>query len=106
MNLHALLSARADNPIRVGLIGGGKFGAMFLAQARRTPGLHVAAIADLNLPRAREQLARLGWPESVSGARDLEDALSRRTVWLTEDSGKLIADPRIEVLIEIGRAHV
>ena len=39
MNLHRMLEerARAGKPVRVGLIGAGKFGTMFLAQARRTP---------------------------------------------------------------------
>ena len=70
MNLHALLAQRAaaQRPVRVALIGAGKFGAMFLAQARRTPGLHVLGIADLDPARARAQLARVGWPEEQFGA--------------------------------------
>ena len=34
MNLQSMLAARiaADKPVRVGLIGAGKFGSMFLAQ--------------------------------------------------------------------------
>ncbi len=49
MNLHALLTKREaqKGPLRVGLIGAGKFGSMFLAQARDTRGIHLAAIADL-----------------------------------------------------------
>src|SRR5262245_43951245 len=45
MNLHAMLLEReaADRPVTVGLIGAGKFGAMFLAQARLTRGLHLVA---------------------------------------------------------------
>jgi len=45
MNLHRLLLARheAGRPVRVGVIGCGKFAAMFLAQARLTPGLHAHA---------------------------------------------------------------
>ena len=37
MNLYALLQRRVanGNPIRIGLIGAGKFASMFLAQARR-----------------------------------------------------------------------
>ena len=48
MNLHQMLLARAeeDKPIRVGLIGAGKFGSMFLAQALHTAGLHVLSVAD------------------------------------------------------------
>ena len=63
MNLYRLLSQRAaDNkPLRVALIGAGKFGTMFLAQARRTPGIHVVAVADLDPVRAREGLDPAGW---------------------------------------------
>ncbi|MGH6618799.1 MAG: flagellar biosynthesis protein FlgA, partial [Alphaproteobacteria bacterium] len=55
MNLFKLLQQRAETgrPVRVGLIGAGKFGSMFLAQAIRTPGLHVLGIADLAPDRAR-----------------------------------------------------
>ena len=43
MNLHAKLQQRAaaGKPIRIGLIGAGKFGSMFLAQVPHTPGLEV-----------------------------------------------------------------
>ena len=59
MNLHAMLLEReaAGRPVTVGLIGAGKFGTMFLAQARRTRGLHVVAVADLDVARALEPAA-------------------------------------------------
>ena len=46
MNLHELLREREDagQPIRVGLIGSGRFGTMYLSQARNIPGVRVAAI--------------------------------------------------------------
>ena len=49
MSLYAKLELRAAqrNPLRVGLIGAGKFGAMYLAQVPKTPGIHLLAIADL-----------------------------------------------------------
>ena len=55
MNLYRLLRKRAEagRPVRVGLIGSGKFGSMFLSQVPTTPGLEVAAIADLSPDRAR-----------------------------------------------------
>src|SRR5204863_6054141 len=45
MNLHRLLQQRAEvgRPVRVGLIGAGKFGSMFLSQVPTTPGLEVVA---------------------------------------------------------------
>lgn len=65
MNLAALMQARleSDGPVRVGLIGAGKFGSMFLAQVPTTIGLEVAAIADLSLERARSACATVGWDE-------------------------------------------
>jgi len=79
MNLHRLPLERAEErrPVRVGLIGAGTFGAMLLAQARRTPGLHVVAIADLSLQRARDALARLIFLASLSRAVNPLLGLSR-----------------------------
>ncbi len=64
MNLHSLLARRAaeGRPVRVGLIGAGKFGSMFLSQARHLDGLNVMGIDDLTPARASENLARIGWP--------------------------------------------
>ena len=61
MNLQALLAARVDagKPVRVGLIGAGKFGSMFLAQVPSIAGLEVVAIGDLiqNAPRRRAAMS-------------------------------------------------
>jgi predicted homoserine dehydrogenase-like protein len=102
MNLHRMLAARAaaGRPVTVGVIGAGKFGSMFLAMAARSAGLHIAGIADLAIPRAREALARVGWPAERHGATSLDAALAARTTWLTEDAAALLADPRIEVMVE------
>jgi predicted homoserine dehydrogenase-like protein len=55
-----------NKPIRVALIGAGKFGAMYLAQVPRTPGVHLAGIADLSLSGAKTNLTRVGWPSHQS----------------------------------------
>ena len=59
MNLFSKLQQRdaAQNPIRIGMIGAGKFGSMFLAQANRLPGIHIVGVADLNPSIARSNLA-------------------------------------------------
>ncbi len=102
MNLHSLLQQRAeqDRPIRVGLIGAGKFGAMFLAQARRTPGLHVLGIADLSPDRARDTLQRVGWPEEQYGAGSFESALRSGGTTIVQDGKALIAEPALDVVID------
>src|SRR5580692_7830957 len=63
MNLHHLLNARlaAGKPVRVALIGAGKFGSMFLSQVPHTPGIEVPVIVDLDPERAREACRTVGW---------------------------------------------
>ena len=102
MNLFAKLKAREASgaPIRIGVIGCGKFTSMFLAQVPRTPGLHVAAIADLAPERARANLARIGWEAERSAASGLDDAIARRATWLVEDAMAMVADQRLDVVIE------
>ena len=102
MNLHSLLQQRAEQgrPIRVGLIGAGKFGAMFLAQAQRTAGLHVLGIADLSPDRARDTLRRVGWPEEQYGAADFDAALRSGTTAIVQDGEALIAEDALDVVID------
>jgi len=102
MNLHRLLLERAEarNPIRVGLIGAGKFGTMFLAQALRTPGLHLMAVADLAPDRAREALTRVGWPSERIAAASLDEASAKGTTFIGDDAAAMIATPQIEVVID------
>jgi predicted homoserine dehydrogenase-like protein len=102
MNLHHLLSERAEagRPVRVGLIGCGKFGTMFLAQARLTPGIHVLGIADLRPERVRRSLEGAGWPKQQLAADDLKQALSSGSTHLTDDANSLIAASGLDVLVE------
>ena len=74
MNLHRLAMQRGRK-VRVGLIGAGKFGSMFLAQVPSSPGIEVAAIADLTPDRAREACRRVGWSEErIAATRFTDDA--------------------------------
>jgi len=63
MSLQDKLAARvaAGKPVRVGLIGAGKFGSMFLAQAPTIAGLEVSVIADLDPDRAKAACRTVGW---------------------------------------------
>ncbi|OEU63963.1 MAG: flagellar biosynthesis protein FlgA [Desulfobacterales bacterium PC51MH44] len=105
MNLYTMLEQRdeAGSPVKVGLIGAGKFGAMFLAQAQRTKGLQVVGIADLSEERARDALIRTGWPENsmkrASTAATINDTAAHGIVGLTENSMELIAAD-VDVIIE------
>ena len=91
MNLYRLLQKRLDagRPVRVGLIGAGKFGSMFLSQVPTTPGLEVAVIADLSPDRARAACRNVGWDDARIAATRF-----------TDDSAALLADPAVEVVVE------
>jgi predicted homoserine dehydrogenase-like protein len=67
--------AEADNPVRVALVGAGKFGSMFLAQVPTTPGLEVSVIADLRVEAAKAACAEVGWDDArVAATRFTDDA--------------------------------
>src|SRR5437016_10020712 len=90
----------AGRPVTVGLIGAGKFGTMFLAQVRLTRGMHLVAVADLDVTRARRQLATAGWHPDAFSAQALADALKLGSANVTDDAEALIACPGIEVIVE------
>ena len=102
MNLHQMLLARAeeDKPIRVGLIGAGKFGSMFLAQALHTAGLHVLSVADLSVERARKAMLATGWPKERTTAASPAKALATGATFLTDDADGLINAGGLDVVIE------
>jgi predicted homoserine dehydrogenase-like protein len=102
MSLYQQLQQRAaDNkPIRVALIGAGKFGAMYLAQVPRTPGVHLVGIADLSIDNARANLARVGWPAHQSTASSLDDAVKQGLTYLTQDWQALVSHPLVDVVVE------
>ena len=86
MNLHRLLLERdaTGNPVRVALIGAGKFGTMYLSQAGRTPGVEIAALVDLDAARAEAACARAG----LSGT------------FITDDAMAVIAGDDVDVVID------
>ncbi len=86
-------------PVRIALIGAGKFGGMFLAQARTTPGLHVTVVVDRAPQRARDTLARVGWPENICSP-DIHTALTSRQILVTDDAEAAFATDEIDVVIE------
>ena len=102
MNLHRLLLQRGSEkkPLRVALIGAGKFGSMFLSQVRRTPGMHLVAVCDLAPQRARASLARAGWPAVQCAASSLDAARKSGTTFVTEDALAAIASDAIEIAID------
>jgi predicted homoserine dehydrogenase-like protein len=102
MSLYAGLQKRAaeGRPIRVGLIGAGKFGAMYLAQVPKTPGVHLAAIGDLSPAHAIVNLERVGWAPERFAARSIDEALRLGTTHVGEDWQALVRHPAIDIVVE------
>lgn len=91
MNLYSGLKRLEDEgrAIKVGLIGAGKFGSMFLAQVPATPGLDVAVILDLQPDRAKAACITVGWP----------DTLIEKTRF-TDDPGDFFVAGEIDIVVE------
>ena len=102
MNLYSKLQQRAaqGRPLRVGLIGAGKFGAMYLAQVPKTPGLHLVGIADLMPAGARANLERVGWKPAQWSASSLDDALAKGNTHLGDDWQALVRHPAVDIIVE------
>lgn len=102
MSLYRQLQKReAENrPIRVGVIGAGKFGTMFLAQAIQLPGIHIVGIADLSVERAHSNLQLAGWQRPQFSATSLDDAMANGATFVGEDAFALVQHPGTEIIVE------
>jgi predicted homoserine dehydrogenase-like protein len=102
MSLIEKLKARAaeNRPVRVAIIGAGKFGSMYLSQVPRTPGIHLVAVVDLSPSRAKESLTRVGWEESRFSAISLQDAAKSGATFVTDDAEKTISSDYVDIVID------
>jgi len=89
LNNEIIARAEANNPVRVGLIGAGKFGSMFLSQVPTTKGLQVASISDLNPAAAQQTCRDVGWPDELVAQTHFND-----------DAMTMMANERIDVVVE------
>jgi predicted homoserine dehydrogenase-like protein len=102
VNLFAKLKDRekSGKPLRIGLIGAGKFAAMYIAQVPKTPGVHLVGIADLSPDYAKQNLHRVGWTPETYAAKSLDAALKEKRTYLSDDWQALVAHPAIDIVIE------
>ena len=102
MNLFTKLQERAEvgRPVRVGMIGAGKFGTMFLAQALRLKGVHIVGVVDLHPEVAKSNMKLVGWDPAAYGAANLDEAAATGATFVGEAWDALVAHPEIEIIIE------
>ncbi len=102
MSLHRQLQQLAANhqSIKVGLIGAGKFGSMYLSQIPTTPGVQLVGIADLSPAGVKKNLERVGWKDEQSNAKSLDDAIKTGQTNISEDWQALVSHPAIDVIVE------
>jgi len=102
MSLHRQLQQLAANhqSIKVGLIGAGKFGSMYLSQIPTTPGVQLVGIADLSPAGVKKNLERVGWKDEQSNAKSLDDAIKTGQTYISEDWQALVSHSAIDVIVE------
>ena len=102
MSLYRQLQMKEEQsePIRVGVIGAGKFGTMFLSQINRLPGVHVVGVADLSPDVARSNLLLTEWREDQFSAVSMDAAVQGLTTYVTDDASKLINCAQIDIIVD------
>lgn len=105
MSLYNLLMERkaSNNPLRIGIIGAGRYASMYLAQSRFIPGTQIVGIADINLEKTSDYCRRVGLAEeSIATAKDanvINDLAKKGKIALTEDAEALI-NADLDVIVE------
>ena len=104
--LSQLLAQRAaeSNPIRVGIIGTGKFGAGLVAQISQMKGMEVSAIADINARNAQYAYLSCGVNEeeirTAETGDELEDLVRAGKPAIVEDGLALTECESIDAVVE------
>ena len=106
MNLYSMLQKRdaEDRPVRIGIIGAGKFATMFLSQAALTPGMQIVGIADIDPEKAQQACIRAGWQKEKlrrpDPANSVDDIARSHCTAITADTAALIGSD-LDVILEI-----
>jgi predicted homoserine dehydrogenase-like protein len=95
--------AAEGNPVRVAIVGAGYSGNRIAYQiATAFPAMRVVAIANRTLEKARAAYAQAGMKDvrTITKAAELDDAIRRREVCVTEDPQVVCQADAVEVVIE------
>jgi predicted homoserine dehydrogenase-like protein len=113
VSLHQGLAHRAaeGDPIRVAVVGAGAFAQMFFAQVRRMTGVHIAAVIDLDVPRAMTRLESMDWPSEALTTRGASGGRGDAATYVTDRLEDALSHRSVEVLVEatgnpcVGASH-
>jgi len=105
MILKALAKRQEDHdPIRVGIIGAGKFGAALVSQIYQMEGMVVSLIADVQIDHAKAAFIRNGvWESDLVRARaeaEVETAISKQCPAITTDGLLVCQTESIDVVVD------
>ena len=93
----------AGTPIRVAIIGAGRFGSMMVAQVLRAPGMSIDLVCDLDVEKAFQAFELAGIPRSSVGNVDTaggaNDAMRRRRPAVTAEPNVVI-ESEADVVVE------
>lgn len=101
MNLYPSLAKResAQDPVRVGIIGAGKFATMFMSQIVRTPGMSLDVVCDLDVDKAERNLMVAGF-ETKQIHNHQHSAPTKDQVLLTSCLDDVLNADIVDVVIE------
>ncbi|MFN8444106.1 MAG: hypothetical protein U0175_25210 [Caldilineaceae bacterium] len=102
-----ILAQRAaeNRPVRVGIVGAGKFGSGLVAQIAQMRGMVTAVIADINVARAQQVFAACGVPveqqQVAQNLNELNDAIGQGKFAVVEDALLVTQADGIDVVAEV-----
>jgi len=90
--------------IKMGLVGCGQMGSGMVSLVSQMPGLEVAAIAELDVERAKEAYKTAGIPEEdvvvVDDPKKADDFLRRGKVIICKNTLTLVSIPSLQAVVE------
>jgi len=87
------------NPVKIGIIGLGKFTTMFLSQARLTKGFKITALADLDYKRANDALITAGYDPNIT-VNNIDKAIQESKIYITENGLEVAGAEQLDVIVE------
>ncbi len=94
----------AGTPVRVGVIGAGRFGTMILCQLAAMRGMRPSVVAEVDAARGMQALAHAGFaPDAVvrtDAPRRVREAIGRGIPVLTADA-RILLESDVDVVVEV-----